>query len=52
MDGTLITGTFGSENLIGGVTWEQLVDMMRTGNAYVNIHSTDAPAGEINGLIH
>lgn len=52
VDGTLITGTFGPENLIGGVTWEQLLDMMRTGNAYVNIHSTDAPAGEINGLIH
>lgn len=50
--GTLAEGTFGSEHVRGGFTWEQVIEMMRNGEAYVNVHTSAAPAGEINGHIH
>lgn len=51
VDSTLISGSFSSANLVG-VTWEQFLELMRSGDAYVNVHTTEAPAGEINGHIH
>lgn len=52
VDGTLIEGTFGPQNVRNNFTWEQVVEMIRTGQAYVNVHTTEAPGGEINGHIH
>lgn len=50
--GELVSGVFGPENLRGGFTWEQLVELIQSGQAYVNVHTSEAPAGEINGHIH
>ena len=49
-DGVLATGTFTAANLVGPLTGQPLsalVTAMRTGNAYVNVHTNDgvAPAG-------
>jgi hypothetical protein len=52
IDGELADGSFGPADLRGGVTWDQLLELMRSGQAYVNVHTSEAPAGEINGLIH
>ncbi len=50
--GKLIRSSFGPENLRNNYTWEQVLDMLRSGQAYVNVHTTEAPGGEINGHIH
>lgn len=50
--GRLIRSSFGPENLVNNYTWEQVLEMLRNGQAYVNVHTTEAPAGEINGHIH
>ena len=47
-DGTLAEGTLTAAN-VRGVTFEELLDQMRTGNAYVNVHTTRFPGGEIRG---
>jgi hypothetical protein len=52
VDGTLVQGTFGPDDLVGGFTWDQLLDMLRSGDTYVNVHTTENPGGEINGLLH
>lgn len=52
VDGNLVKGSFDASNVRGGLTLEQVVEMMRTGEAYVNVHTSQAPAGEINGHIH
>jgi hypothetical protein len=52
VDGTLVEGTFGPDDLVGGFTWDQLLDMLRSGDTYVNVHTSENPAGEINGLLH
>ena len=37
----------------GGVaTLEDVLEKMRTGGAYVNVHTTQFPGGEIRGQIH
>ena len=36
---------------VSGVTFAQLLEAMRTGNAYVNVHSTTFPGGEMRGTI-
>lgn len=38
-------------NPASGITWSLLVDLMRHGNAYVNVHTTGNPAGEVRGQI-
>lgn len=52
VDGTLVSGTFNASNLRPGFTWDDLLTLMADGGAYVNVHSSDAPAGEVNGHIH
>jgi len=36
---------------VSGVTYEELLTAMRSGNAYVNVHTTQFPGGEMRGVI-
>lgn len=54
VNGLLARGTITSDDLIGplaGMTIADLLDEMRSGNAYVNVHTDDHPSGEIRGQI-
>ena len=61
LNGRVASGTFGPTNL-SGMTFDELLDMIRSGNAYVNIHTSDPalpgnntpgdlPPGEIRGQL-
>lgn len=50
----VLTGTFTASNIRGiaaapPISLDSLMTLLRTGNAYVNVHSTTYPAGEIRG---
>ena len=53
--GVLATGTITAANLVGPLdgaeTLEDLVDLMMAGDTYVNVHTSQYPAGEIRGQI-
>jgi hypothetical protein len=52
--GVLATGTITAADLLGplqGKTIADLVDEIKGGTAYVNVHTTAHPAGEIRGQI-
>ena len=50
--GTLASGTFsGSSIQLSGVTLDSLLQLMRLGRTYVNVHTTTNPGGEIRGQI-
>jgi hypothetical protein len=38
-------------SLVSGVTYNELLDAMRSGNAYVNVHTSQFPGGEMRGQI-
>lgn len=40
-----------SSSRVSGVTFQQLLDQMRTGGAYINVHTTQFGAGEMRGTI-
>jgi hypothetical protein len=46
--GTLVQGSFTAAD-VRGIEFNALIDEMRAGNAYVNVHSQTYPAGEIRG---
>lgn len=53
-DGVLASGTFNASDLVGpleGESMRQLASAVRSGNAYVNIHTTQYPDGEIRGQL-
>lgn len=53
-NGILATGVITSESLRGPLLNQSLDDLvaeLRAGNAYVNVHTTQFPAGEIRGQI-
>lgn len=53
-DGTLAAGTITSASLSGPLAGQQLralIRRMRDGGAYVNVHTTAHPGGEIRGQI-
>lgn len=53
-DGILATGTITGDDLVGPLAGEPLsalLDVMREGNAYVNVHTSQFPGGEIRGQI-
>jgi len=53
-DGVLAEGVITSSNLVGslaGGDLSDLVDEMRAGNTYVNVHTSGIPPGEIRGQI-
>ena len=53
-DGVLATGTITAADLIGplsGGTMADLLDAIADGDAYVNVHTTQNPTGEIRGQL-
>jgi hypothetical protein len=36
---------------VNGISYEELLNAMRTGNAYVNVHTAQFPSGEMRGQI-
>lgn len=53
-DGVLAAGVLTAANLTGplaGQSVQDLVDAINAGNAYVNVHTTQNPGGEIRGQI-
>jgi hypothetical protein len=49
--GVLTTGTNGTTVGDPPITFDQLVEAMRSGGAYTNVHTTANPGGEIRGQI-
>jgi hypothetical protein len=49
-DGVLATGTITADDVIG-MTLDQLVDAIHAGTAYVNVHTSQLPSGEIRGQL-
>ena len=50
VDGILISGSFQASQ-VTGVTYEELLNQMRAGTAYANVHTTQYPGGEIRGQV-
>ncbi|SDL09291.1 CHRD domain-containing protein [Tessaracoccus oleiagri] len=53
-NGVLATGTITDEDLVGplaGMTLEDLVALIESGDAYVNVHTVANPGGEIRGQV-
>jgi len=48
--GMLVQGSFSTNN-VTGITFDQLLTEMRSGAAYVNVHTLTFPAGEIRGQL-
>lgn len=46
----LVQATVDSSS-VNGITFEELLNAMRTGNAYVNVHTAQFPSGEMRGQI-
>ena len=54
VNGTLAEGTITATDVIGPIEgdFSALLDAMRAGNAYVQVHTVENPPGEIRGQIH
>ena|SRR5688572_13467190 len=50
-NGILMENSFGASDVTGGLSLEDVLGAMRSGNAYCNIHTTNFPGGEIRGQI-
>jgi hypothetical protein len=53
-NGVLATGTFTEDDLVGplaGQTLADLLNVMRSGDTYVNVHTSQFPGGEVRGQI-
>jgi len=50
IDGELAQGTFDASDVVG-ISFDTLLDEMRDGMAYVNVHTTANPNGEIRGQV-
>ena len=50
-EGILMENSFGTSDVTGGLTLDDILAAMRSGNAYCNIHTVNFPGGEIRGQI-
>jgi len=50
-DKTILVEATVDSSLVNGITYEDLLNAMRSGNAYVNVHSVQFPGGEMRGTI-
>ena len=50
VDGILISGSFNSSQ-VTGISYEELLNQMRAGTAYANVHTSKFPGGEIRGQV-
>jgi hypothetical protein len=50
-DKTILVEATVDSSFVNGVTFEELLAAMRSGNAYVNVHTTEFPGGEMRGVI-
>jgi hypothetical protein len=51
-EGILIENSFGASDVTGGLSLDDILNAMRNGGAYCNIHTSNFPGGEIRGQIH
>jgi CHRD domain-containing protein len=51
INGVFATGSLTAANLPSGVTLASLKTLLLSGNAYVNVHTTANPTGEIRGQV-
>lgn len=51
VEGILMASTFNNSHVTGGLSFNDIVSAMRSGNAYCNVHTTRFPGGEIRGQI-
>jgi len=49
-DGILVEGSFTAAD-VTGVTFDELINQMRSGDAYVNVHTSQFPGGEMRGQV-
>jgi hypothetical protein len=50
-NGILIENSFGASDVTGGLSLDDVLNAMRSGGAYCNIHTTAFPGGEVRGQI-
>lgn len=50
-NGILMENSFGASDVTGGLSLDDVLSAMRSGNAYCNVHTTSFPGGEIRGQI-
>jgi len=48
VNGLLMSGNFGGGQVVA-ISFDELVNQLRAGNAYCNVHTTAFPGGEIRG---
>jgi hypothetical protein len=51
INGVIVSGSLNSTNLPSGVTLAALKALLASGNAYINVHTTANPSGEMRGQL-